>query len=253
MCISCNSSKHQKPLEEWEKTLDFDGEYLRRGFTQIPNTLLYDATVSTGARMTLICLMQFAWKGDPFPGQEKLGQMIGVTDRTIREYLTELKDAGYLKVYRRGRGKTNVYRIAQLKLLAVGGRWPEKSSVEEKSDRKQSSALERKQASAKEYEVEEDEVEGQAVAPQTSSQNGHPRPRNETWDALSAIFGEPTTRSAQKVRGKVCASLRSARASPAEIETRARRWPLHFDSATLTDLALEKHWDTLGRKPLRRQ
>jgi hypothetical protein len=69
---------------------------------------------------------------------------------------------------------------------------------------------------------------------------------------LSAIFGEPTTRTACQVRGKVVASLRSARASPDEIVRRAKRWPLHFDTATLTDLALEKHWDTLDRKPLRR-
>lgn len=89
-----------------------------------------------------------------------------------------------------------------------------------------------------------------AAAPQNGSTD---RPRNETWDALSAIFGEPTTRTACKVRGKVVASLRSARASPSEIEIRARRWPLHFDGATMTDLALEKHWDTLARKPLRRQ
>lgn len=79
------------------------------------------------------------------------------------------------------------------------------------------------------------------------------RRRDEIWDALGAIFGEPTTRTAEKVRGKVVSSLRYAHADPAEIEVRAKRWPLHFDRATLTDLALEKHWDTLGRKPLRRQ
>lgn len=90
-----------------------------------------------------------------------------------------------------------------------------------------------------------------AAAPPTDG-NGSHRPKNETWDALSAIFGEPTTRSAQKVRGKVCSSLRAARASPDEIVTRAKRWPLHFDGATMTDLALEKHWDTLARQPLRR-
>lgn len=98
------------------------------------------------------------------------------------------------------------------------------------------------------------EPEEHLIAPAARARNGTAhRPRNEIWDALGEIFGEPTTRSAQKVRGKVCASLRSARASPQEIESRARRWPLYFDTAILTDLALEKHWDTLGRKPLRRQ
>lgn len=244
MCAPCNSSKGQQSLEDWERTLDFDGGYMRRGFTQIPNGLLYAAHVSLGARMTLICLMQFAWKGDPFPGQEKLGTMLGVTDRTIREYLSELKDKGYIKVYRRGRGKTNVYRIVQQKLLVQPS---EETSVQFYGERKESSGLDRKQASDKEYEVEEDEVEHLAAAPR------QPRPANDIWDVLSEIFGEPTTRTAQKVRGKVASSLRSAGANRDEILKRAKTWPQHFDNATFTDLALEKHWDTLGRKPLRRQ
>lgn len=239
MCPPCNSSKGDRSLEEWQKTLDFEGTFLKRGFTQIPNALLFDATVSMGARMTLICLMQFAWKGDPFPGQQRLGTMLGVTDRTIRDYLVELRDAGYIKVFRRGRGQTNVYRIVQLKLMSGPA---EESSGLNGSDRKQGSAVDRKQGSAKEYEVEEDEVKAAA-----------PRKRNEIWDALSFVFGEPTTPSAVKVRGKVCAGLTAAGARPDQITARASAWPKHFDGATMTDLALEKHWDTLGRKPLRRR
>ncbi len=244
MCASCNSSKGSRSMEEWEKTLDFDGSFLRRGFTQIPNGVLSDTSVSLGARMTLITLMQFAWNRDAFPGQGTLSKMLGVTDRTVRDYLTELKDAGYIKVYRRGRGQTNVYRIVQNKIIAV--KPPEESSVEEQSDRNSASGLDRNPASDKEYEVEEDEVKIMAAAPRA-------RPRNPIWDTLTEVFGEPTTRSAQKVRGKVCSSLTAARASPDEIISRAKRWPLHFDSATMTDLALEKHWDTLARQPLRRQ
>lgn len=80
----------------------------------------------------------------------------------------------------------------------------------------------------------------------------HKRAPNLVWDALSYVFGEPTTRSAQQVRGKVVSSLRAAGATPDEIVARAKRWPLHFGDAAMTDLALEKHWDTLPRKPLRR-
>lgn len=79
------------------------------------------------------------------------------------------------------------------------------------------------------------------------------RPRNPIWDALTTIFGEAETRTAQTLRGRVCRSLAEARASPDEIVRRARLWPHHFDGATLTETALEKHWTTLGRKPLRRQ
>jgi Helix-turn-helix domain len=78
-----------------------------------------------------------------------------------------------------------------------------------------------------------------------------PRQRNEIWDALTTMFGEATTPSAQTKRGKVCRELRGANATHDEILARGKRWPLHFDNATLTETALVNHWDRLGRKPLR--
>jgi len=79
-----------------------------------------------------------------------------------------------------------------------------------------------------------------------------PRKRNEIWDALTYVFGEPTVPTAIKLRGQVCRDLAAAGATKDQVIARASAWPAHFDSATLTDTALRKHWDTLGRKPLRR-
>jgi hypothetical protein len=76
--------------------------------------------------------------------------------------------------------------------------------------------------------------------------------RDEVWDTLTDIFGPALTRSAETLRGKHVASLAEAGATREEIIKRAKSWPSHFDSATLTAAALEKHWDTLGRPPLRR-
>jgi hypothetical protein len=73
------------------------------------------------------------------------------------------------------------------------------------------------------------------------------------WDCLSDLFGEPTTKSQISLRGKTVASLREAGATPEEMVKRAKRWPLHFDGATLTPEALEKHWDVLPRHPMRRR
>jgi len=78
-----------------------------------------------------------------------------------------------------------------------------------------------------------------------------PHPRDEVWDALAAIFGEPTTRSNRSLRNKIVLSLREAGANYAEIHARAVTWPDHFPGATLTETALEIHWDRLGRPPLR--
>lgn len=78
-----------------------------------------------------------------------------------------------------------------------------------------------------------------------------PRPRNEVWDALAELFGEPTTESNRKLRGRLVRSLRSAGADYPTIMERAMSWPFHFPGATLTATALEKHWDQLARPPLR--
>lgn len=78
-----------------------------------------------------------------------------------------------------------------------------------------------------------------------------PRTRNVLWDTLTEIFGEPSTATARSLRGKVCVSLERAGATPDDVLKRARSWPRHFDNATLTETALEKHWDRLGRPPLR--
>lgn len=146
LCNRCNSSKGRQSIEDWENTLGFTSAALRSGFTTVPNALIEDSSISVGARMTLIALMSFAWRGDPFPGQERLASMLGCSDRMIRNHLAELQDAGLLTSRRRGLGRTNVYRITD-RALTGGG-----------SDRNSTSGLERNPVSDKEDEVEEDEV-----------------------------------------------------------------------------------------------
>lgn len=93
----------------------------------------------------------------------------------------------------------------------------------------------------------EGEVEGVLLAPAPKPT----RERDEVWDTLADLFGEPTTDTNRKLRGKVNASLKRAGATGDEIRNRVRRWPLHFPDATLTETALEKHWDRLGAPPAR--
>ena len=91
-----------------------------------------------------------------------------------------------------------------------------------------------------------------------SPRNGHPPRRtkadlNAIWDAFTDIFGPVTTANGDTLRGRLVQELAAAGATPEEMVARAKTWPQHFDSATLTAPALVKHWDTLGRKPLRRR
>lgn len=73
--------------------------------------------------------------------------------------------------------------------------------------------------------------------------------RDGVWDAMSEIFGEPTTRSNRSLRGKLVKSLSGAGATHDQIVDRVQAWPHHFPDATLTETALEKHWDRLARPP----
>ncbi len=173
------------------------------------------------------------------PRIDRLARETALGESTVRKALCGLTDKGFIRRERprRADGTKGVYFYSFPHLLA------------ERTPPLPGSASPPLRDSApieEEPEVVLEPEETLAAAPRA-------RPRNPIWDTLTEVFGEPTTRSAQKVRGKVCSSLSAARASPDEIISRAKRWPLHFDGATMTDLALEKHWDTLARQPLRRQ
>lgn len=95
------------------------------------------------------------------------------------------------------------------------------------------------------------EVEDALAVVASDASLARTRPRNPVWDTLAEVFGDPSTKTARSVRGKVVASLTQAGATPPEILRRVAMWPLHYPDATLTDLALEKHWDALARPPLK--
>lgn len=84
----------------------------QHGFTQVPNFILKEPSLSIGAKMTYAMLLSYAWAKDAcFPGQEALAKDIGAGERSVRNYLNELEAAGYLEVTQRGLGKTNLYRL----------------------------------------------------------------------------------------------------------------------------------------------
>jgi hypothetical protein len=109
-------------------------ESLKKGFTQIPNYILRDHKLSFGARLVYAVLLSYAWQEDScFPGQERIAEDLGTSDRSVRTYLSELKERGYIDWKQQGLNKTNVYYILDYQ--------PLKSEV----DRKQASGLDRKQ------------------------------------------------------------------------------------------------------------
>lgn len=83
-----------------------------KGFTQVPNFLLKSKRLSAGDKMTFAMLLSYAWQNDfCFPGQERLAEDMGLSDRSVRTHLKSLELNGLLTIQRRGQGKTNIYEL----------------------------------------------------------------------------------------------------------------------------------------------
>lgn len=83
-----------------------------RGFTQVPNYVLRSDEISPGAKLTYAMLLSYAWQNDfCFPGQARLADDIGVTDRSVRTYLKELQQKRYLDIKQQGLMKPNLYEL----------------------------------------------------------------------------------------------------------------------------------------------
>lgn len=138
-----------------EKTLVILDPTLRRGFTSVPNKVLFATGLSMAAKCLYSILLAFAWQEDEcFPGQEKLAEAAGCSFRTIRKYLDELREYGLISWVQRGLNQTNVYYINDLSKVERLKALSEKDRKEcSGPDRKGFSGQERKELSDKEYSI----------------------------------------------------------------------------------------------------
>jgi len=96
-------------------------ENLGQGFTQVPDEILYDPTLSRAAKAVYGCLLSYMWQGDIYcwPSQKtmaaRLGQ--GCKPRTVWSALNELQERCYIEKVRRGLGLTNMYFINPLSFV----------------------------------------------------------------------------------------------------------------------------------------
>lgn len=99
----------------------------RGGFTQVPNFILRDNSLSLGAKVAYAMFLQFAWHNDScFPGQDRLAYHMGMSVSRVNEYVKELEAAGLIEIKRRGQGKTNLYRV-NFAVTRKGARRPRNS------------------------------------------------------------------------------------------------------------------------------
>lgn len=97
-----------------EKTIELDtlDPVVRSGFTQVPNFILTDSNLGLGEKITYAMFLHYAWHKDScFPGQERLGEDMGMSRTRVSEFIKELERAGLVEITRRGQGRTNIYKI----------------------------------------------------------------------------------------------------------------------------------------------
>lgn len=105
-----NANEQRTVIVEDESLKQFVG-----GFTSIPNRVLRNSDISLGARMTYAILLQYAWQDNfCFPAQTRLATDLGIGERTVRQYLNELREAKLITWKQQGLNKPNVYRILKL-------------------------------------------------------------------------------------------------------------------------------------------
>ena len=127
-------------------------------YSRFPAEVRDDPSLSMGARLTYSMLVGFAIDSNRvYPGQQLLADRLGVTTRSVRTYIDELRVANLLRVERRGLTKTNVYILA----VWVGSEASPDRKHTSGHERKHISGLERKHASDNNEESDNQEVYNQ--------------------------------------------------------------------------------------------
>jgi len=83
-------------------------------YTKIPNEIFEKSQLSIQARYLYCVLLKYCGKDEwCYPSQLTLAKQIGCTDRTVREYLSELKNAGLVIIVRKGWNRSNSYQLSK--------------------------------------------------------------------------------------------------------------------------------------------
>lgn len=81
------------------------------GYTNVPNFILQTKLLSAKAKLVYAVLLSYAYgnKNSAFPGQKRLAKDCGISERSVWTALKDLEKKGFINVYQRGLGRTNLY------------------------------------------------------------------------------------------------------------------------------------------------
>lgn len=97
-----------------QPSLTFDDDLVHGNWVQMASAFIQCPTISSDAKALYALLLTFAQaKETAYPGQGKLSEYLGISEKPLRKALLELEEVGMLRIKRRGQGKTNLYHVAK--------------------------------------------------------------------------------------------------------------------------------------------
>jgi len=98
-----------------EKSLIIKDEALKGGFSQIPNIILRNPSLTGNEKCVYCLLLSYAWQDkECFPGQDTLATDMGISRVSINQLLHKLRKKRLISWKRRGLGKCNIYFIERI-------------------------------------------------------------------------------------------------------------------------------------------
>jgi len=88
-------------------------EMLMNGFTQVPNDIIHDPTLSPSAKTVYLVLLSYdhaGRKGRSWPSQTAIAKSTGLSARQVRRILKELEARGLLAIGA-GPNRSNAYTL----------------------------------------------------------------------------------------------------------------------------------------------
>ena len=108
----------RRRLEEWRAM----AANLQGGFTQMPDAVRKDPTLSSNAKLVYEHLLGYMWDKEwCWPSQKRIAAEIGISRRTVIRVCKELSNRLYIEKWRRGLGRTNVYFVNPLTFVISTG------------------------------------------------------------------------------------------------------------------------------------
>lgn len=258
LCGTCNTQKGRQTDPEAHRAVRWASSVARAGWTSLYNVVLFDRSMTPQARLLYAQLNHYAFlcehAGADSPEQAEIAANLGVKERALRPYIAELVEAKLLKVMRRGRGLSNVYKLLE-------------PTSDKNLDRQKTAGLERQSSAAQNGSTlpllrEGEDSKTSEAANAAPARSLREQQIQELWDAFEAEgMKAPPTKSQRASYAKQVRECHEVGWTPATVRSLTAQHRVHptLKDTMLTIFALtkwagelESHGDDQGERLRRR-